>query len=577
MSRMATPHKDPKSGVYYFRMAVPKDLVPIIGKTAFKTSLKTKSLNEAKQIFPSYLEEAHREIELAKLKLSDEPSVKLTVRDCVILAERWYIRVRDRMEASGDFTEILVRDAQWCGGEYQFHEFGLSDTLPISGSEIVRATESQLRELAEDLREHIESQLDIEGIAVPFSSANFIQLGRAFYPYVIRLESLCRARYKDDWTYQPLNCELADKELSVRSEVKAAPLMLNTQSITSFKTQAISAVLEDFIVVEKAKVNAKSARSKTLDETKSRISKLISFLGDHDVAKFKRSDIVQLRDILCLIPKTSDKALLAKPVAEQIRICEEKKMDRYAANTVIKDLKLLSRVFSHAIDRGYIETNPVNGVTVKSAADKSQVKAAKGYTEGDIQLIFKDEVFHVEDAPKIYDMACYWIPLICRYTGARINEIAQLRKVDVCKSESGIDYLYIRQGDEQNVKTVSSVREIPIPEHIKELGFLDYVASTTDWLFPKLPTNMYGDKGLKIGQWWGKRVRSKNIVIAQPSHAFRHTFKTQMRSLFIEDSVSDAITGHAATTEGGRYGTVALEVKKVAIDKLPRLDLQRIW
>ena len=252
-------------------------------------------------------------------------------------------------------------------------------------------------------------------------------------------------------------------------------------------------------------------------------------------------------------------------------------MDRYAANTVIKDLKLLSRVFSHAIDRGYIETNPVNGVTVKSAADKSQVKAAKGYTEGDIQLIFKDEVFHVEDAPKIYDMACYWIPLICRYTGARINEIAQLRKVDVCKSESGIDYLYIRQGEEQNVKTVSSVREIPIPEHIKELGFLDYVASTTEWLFPKLPTNMYGDKGLKIGQWWGKRVRSKNIAIAQPSHAFRHSFKTQMRGLFIEDSVSDAITGHAATTEGGRYGTVTLEVKKVAIDKLPRLDLQRIW
>ena len=50
-----------------------------------------------------------------------------------------------------------------------------------------------------------------------------------------------------------------------------------------------------------------------------------------------------------------------------------------------------------------------------------------------------------------------------------------------------------------------------------------------------------------------------------------------MRGLFIEDSVSDAITGHAATTEGGRYGTVTLEVKKVAIDKLPRLDLQRIW
>ncbi|MFL0867587.1 DUF6538 domain-containing protein [Vibrio parahaemolyticus] len=44
MSIMTSPYKHPQTGVYYFRMAVPKALVPLIGKTVFKTSLRTKNL-----------------------------------------------------------------------------------------------------------------------------------------------------------------------------------------------------------------------------------------------------------------------------------------------------------------------------------------------------------------------------------------------------------------------------------------------------------------------------------------------------------------------------------------------------
>jgi ribosomal protein S3 len=50
-----------------------------------------------------------------------------------------------------------------------------------------------------------------------------------------------------------------------------------------------------------------------------------------------------------------------------------------------------------------------------------------------------------------------------------------------------------------------------------------------------------------------------------------------MRALGISDSVSDAITGHAAKSEGGRYGTVPLTTKKEAMDKLSHLDVVRIY
>lgn len=50
-----------------------------------------------------------------------------------------------------------------------------------------------------------------------------------------------------------------------------------------------------------------------------------------------------------------------------------------------------------------------------------------------------------------------------------------------------------------------------------------------------------------------------------------------MRTLNVSDSVSDAITGHSAKSEGARYGTVPLETKKEAIDKLPKLSLVRLY
>ncbi|QHJ11616.1 hypothetical protein FX988_01850 [Paraglaciecola mesophila] len=50
MSIMSSPFKHPKSGIFYFRKAVPKRLVPIIGKAVFKPSLNTKDLREAKSL-----------------------------------------------------------------------------------------------------------------------------------------------------------------------------------------------------------------------------------------------------------------------------------------------------------------------------------------------------------------------------------------------------------------------------------------------------------------------------------------------------------------------------------------------
>jgi integrase len=121
------------------------------------------------------------------------------------------------------------------------------------------------------------------------------------------------------------------------------------------------------------------------------------------------------------------------------------------------------------------------------------------------------------------------------------------------------------------------LRRIPLSEHSIALGFFEFVNSSKRALFPDIPIGTYVKASSAFSRWWSKRVRSMGITIAQPAHAFRHSFKTEMRALGVADSISDAITGHAAKTESGRYGSVPLTTKKEAIDKLSRLDVIRVY
>jgi integrase len=155
--------------------------------------------------------------------------------------------------------------------------------------------------------------------------------------------------------------------------------------------------------------------------------------------------------------------------------------------------------------------------------------------------------------------------------------MAQLTYSDIECSEMGIYCIHIRRGDGRTVKTNSSLRRVLISEYLIELGFLEFVNRSKGALFPDISRGTYGKASSAFSRWWSKRVKSKGITIAQPAHAFRHAFKTEMRALAVADSASDAITGHASKTEGGRYGSVPLATKKEAMDKLSRLDVVRIY
>ena len=568
MSIMSSPQRHPSSGIYYLRKSVPRELVSIIGKTVFKESLKTSNLSEAKRLIVSRLENADNQIALARLKLAGAGSHMLTVRDCVVIATRWYEHSKKEVEESGKFEEFL--EYQNNQDEYP-HFFGLSDTLSLQGSEVVRATDNEWRQLAIELSEHIDSQLTREGIVIAHSSDDYIKLAKEFHSHLLHLEAVCLSRHKRNWSHEPINIKIAREKLS--NEVTTKLLTDINPNCESVISKVYTQFRESDLLVNKAN----KTREKTLDETRGKIERYVAILGDLDVRDITRSHIAQYRDKLLQLPKSKNVLIRSKSITEQIAIAKARQLPLVSATTVNNALKQISTVFSYAVEVGLIPINPVLGVRVKKTQKQTEVEINdRGYSSEEIRRLFAADLFVSYSSELTYGLACCWIPLICKYTGARLNEIAQLHYSDICIKD-GIHYFNIRRGDGQSIKTDSSLRHIPISDHLIELGFLKYVDKSKGSLFPDIPKGTYGKPSIAFSKWWSRFVNSKNITIRQPAHAFRHSFKTEMRSLGIEDSVSDAITGHAAKTEGGRYGSVPLSTKKEAIDKLTRLDVFKVY
>jgi len=177
----------------------------------------------------------------------------------------------------------------------------------------------------------------------------------------------------------------------------------------------------------------------------------------------------------------------------------------------------------------------------------------------------------------------YWLPILMYYTGARREEIAQLWVRDVRFGEGQTPHLNILSAESgedggRTVKTAASRRLIPLHGDLGRLGFFDYVQSLDagGQLFPKLRPSPSGYFGANFGKRWAQYLREtvKLTSPANPSHGFRHTFKTLCRLAGIPEDVGDAICGHIGQSRVARsYGEMPLVRMAQEIEKLPSAPL----
>jgi len=98
---MPTPIKDKKSGIYYFRVRVPADLLSTVGRSEIIKSLRTREPKEAKERFA--LEYAATQKRWAALRAKPEP---LPLKRIVSLAGRVYHDLMTSLETEPGDTSI---------------------------------------------------------------------------------------------------------------------------------------------------------------------------------------------------------------------------------------------------------------------------------------------------------------------------------------------------------------------------------------------------------------------------------------------------------------------------------------
>ncbi|MGF6921744.1 DUF6538 domain-containing protein [Paraburkholderia sp. 40] len=229
-----------------------------------------------------------------------------------------------------------------------------------------------------------------------------------------------------------------------------------------------------------------------------------------------------------------------------------------------KILTMLSTVLSYAHDQGWLASNPAKGVKVGA---RSNAKAARlPFDVAALKLIFGSPVYteHARPAGGAGE-ASYWLPLLALYTGARLEELAQLSPADVSETpytdaqgarRSCWTIRITDEGAGQGVKTATSRRRLPIHPDLIALGFITYAQSIGGpRLFPMLKADTDGREGALWGKWFGKWIRKLGVTDPRMVfHSFRHLLKHTMREAGVTEEVSDAITGHASASVGRRYG-----------------------
>jgi integrase len=232
------------------------------------------------------------------------------------------------------------------------------------------------------------------------------------------------------------------------------------------------------------------------------------------------------------------------------------------------DLAALKAVFRWAVENGRMDANPAEGVTIRGI---KRGRLRRGFTDREAAALLKAAL----KVPAGREQACTtaakrWVPWVLAYTGARVGEIAQLRKQDVARE--GKHWVITISEEAGTVKT-GETRRVPVHPHLIELGFIDFVkAAPQGPLFLRVASggSVLGPlQGLKnrLSDFARKVITAKDVA---PTHGWRHRFKSVCREAHIDPETRDVIQGHAPRSVGERYGETSIEVLAKAIGKLPR-------
>jgi len=577
MSKLPCLFKRKGTSSYYFRKRIPDDLRGVYGKCEIKVSLRTSDLNEAIRKVHLASLKYDREFEEHRKQLAQEVRTELSKEDIERIADQW---VHDQLEEDeqfrkhGDSEELfrsIAQSLQQKGASFQ-------TPYPTGGDGWTRSKGLSDREYEkyqdtlhfwEKMLSHAISRGDrtvIEGILEEVMEEYNIRIRKESDTYVELAHALLKAT-------KVANDASIMRHKGHYIETPPAPEPLES-------TQRGPLLSEIF---EKWKVE-RQPPEKTANDFHVHIRRFIDMHGDLPIEDITKAHVREYKEAMLLYPARPSQKLKRLPLRRIVeKTSKDPSVPRLSVKTVNeKCLGAVSAILSWAVSNGYRDDNPASGI--RAATAKGQARTPRQpYTVEDLNTIFSFPIYTQGERPKAgAGEAAKWLPLLALFTGARLEELGQLRVDDVRQDAgTGIWFFDINADEGKHLKTASSYRKVPVHPQLIELGFLEYHKEMKEQgqerLFPLLKSKQHDISTAAWSQWWGRYARKHGITDkSKVFHSFRHTVKDGFRDAGVPKPLYDALQGHAAGDVSDTYGRgYSLPRLQEAIDKLefPGLDL----
>lgn len=547
MSDMAKqPHLTRRGNVFWYRRRVPTDLVEVMGRRSLFFSLRTSDRREAQErarledVKHDQLFRKHREAATAPTRrdLTDQEAQALAARF------RWNYSEAIRNQPPPSLTRE----------ELEVHRM-VTDRL-----------------LADD-RDRV-AMGDVEDMK---PAADAVLRGAG-----IKLDPSTEA-------YRRLAYELTkvETEVSVWGHRLARGLPFDPPPKPEATEEQPAADTGSGLTMSEAFAMWRSERKPseaTGDTFGTYVRRFTELVGDLPITAITKGHVREYKDALVKLPARLPRKIVSKPMGQLLAWAEtvpdQPKLTAKTINT--KALAAVSTVMNWAVANGYAETNPATGVRVADAAVRDTPRLP--YSVTDLNLLFRLPVFTEGERPKGgAGEAAFWMPLLALFTGARMEELAQLLVADV-KTRGDIPFLDMSVSETgKRYKNAASRRRVPIHRTLIDLGLSDYVETQAQAgetrLFPLIVSNRQ-QQSINWGKWYHKYTRDNGLTDKRLSfHSFRHTVQDGFRDSEVEAPLADAIMGRTLKGSSAGYGHgYSLRAMKAAVDRLayPGLDLGRV-
>ncbi|WP_415717703.1 tyrosine-type recombinase/integrase [Roseibium sp.] len=517
-----------KTGAYFFRRRYPKIAKEYFGQEMFSKALG-RSKREAQQRHPQALAEFNEKVQQAESAASGATVLTTSKPDRQLTAEQM---------GAQRYQERVQFDEQARNSDDRYARMGAFDEQKIANLKAIRAGSASNADILAEHGWTYEYYRRLGHIPAEIGSSEWRQTMRAINEGEI--EALKRACAVDEGDEPPPPPAWITDALSELEKPAEAASQSQEPSIRKLfeRWRAVSRTGDE--------------ETATCRRYRPAIESFIQHLGHDDAQR------VTNRDVSAWAEHLLTKEGKAHSTVKKIHLVSVSGMLHWASdNSLINPIKIKARV----------------------KAPKQQLSRGKGYTEGEASKILhaaqaykpdpdSKESEHLSNAKR-------WLPWLAAFTGARIGELAQLRKEDV-QERDDIHFVLLTP-DAGTIKN-GHYREVPLHPQLIELGFLKFVgASGSGPLFHGKAKN--GKTTRQPSENTGKRLaawlRSEGLAPlgVAPNHGFRHRFKTISIELELSGRVIDAIQGHSSGRAGDNYGDVTLAAKSNAVQKLPNIKL----